>query len=135
MSYRHGAALQVALYQVLSVDPQVAALVGTAIYDVMPTGSLPPTYVAIGPEAVLGRRDTSGTCTQHDVTVSVVTNTSGFHHAKSVAEAVDAALANAALSLPGAKLVDFGFRKAKAYRIENGGGRRIDLTFRAHVAN
>jgi hypothetical protein len=60
MSYGVSAALQAGVYQALISDSDLAALVGTAIYDAIPSGSLPATYVALGPENVLDSSDKSG---------------------------------------------------------------------------
>ncbi len=46
MSYSVSAALQAAVYQALIGDASLAGLVGTAIYDAIPTGTLPVTYGA-----------------------------------------------------------------------------------------
>ena len=85
MSYGASPALQAAVYQALIGDAGLAALVGTAIYDAIPSGSLPATYVAIGPEAAYDKSDKSGGSAEHVFTVSVVTDSAGFQAAKDVA--------------------------------------------------
>lgn len=133
MSYGASAALQAAVYQHLTNDVPLGALVGSAIYDALPGGTLPATYVTLGPEEARDRSDGSGPGTNHDITVSVVTDTSGFHAAKLVAAAVSDALHGAALSLSRGQLVDLSFARARA-RLEGSGDlRRIDLRFRARV--
>ena len=52
MSYGAAAALQAAIYQCLTADSALDALVNGAIYDSVPPGIVPGTYVSIGPEDV-----------------------------------------------------------------------------------
>lgn len=134
MSYAQSAALQAAVYDRLITDSVLPTLVGGAIYDAMPAGVVPATYVALGPEEVEDASDISGAGAVHDLTVSVVTTESGFATAKTAAGAISDALDGAALTLARGSLIAIGFRKARAVRAENGGARRIDMTFRARVA-
>lgn len=133
MSYAIAAALQEAVYQKLSGDVALGALVGGAIYDALPAGNLPQTYVALGPEDVQARDDGSGAGAWHRFIVSVVTDSAGFHGAKQVAAAVSDALDEAQLSLTRGRLVALHFYRAKARREGRGDLRRIDMTFRARV--
>ena len=133
MSYGVSAALQAAVYQALISDPDLAALVGTAIYDAIPSGSLPATYVALGPENVLDSSDKSGTGALHLFTVSVVTDSAGFQAAKDVAGRVSDVLVDAPLVLTRGRLIYLGFDRASATREGTGATRRIDLRFRARV--
>ena len=133
MSYAVAAALQAAVYQRLASDAALAALVGGAIYDTLPAGSLPETYVTLGPEEVRARSDASGGGAWHRLTVSVVTSAAGFHAAKQVAAAVGDALATGGLSLSRGRLAGLHFYCARAQREGTGAQRRIDLTFRARV--
>lgn len=133
MSYAATAALQAAVYQHLTADAGLAALVGTAIYDALPAGTLPPTYVTIGPENVRNRSDGTGQGARHDLTISVVTDGAGFHAAKQVAVAISDALVGTDLSLSRGELVSLQFYKAQARREGTGAMRRIDLTLRARV--
>ena len=50
MSYAVSAALQEAVFQCLSANAEVQALSGGAIHDAVPSGAVPRTYVALGPE-------------------------------------------------------------------------------------
>ncbi len=133
MSYGVSAALQEAVYQKLTADAGLAALVGTAIYDALPGGTLPPTYVALGPEDVRAGSDRTGAGAWHRFTVSVVTDGAGFHAAKEVAAAISDALVDADLTLARGRLVALHFWRARARREGTGALRRIDLTFRARV--
>lgn len=133
MSYQAAADLQEAVYQRLVADTDLAALVGTDIYDAVPPGPLPPTYVSLGPEDARDRSDSSGRGIEHDFTVSVVTDAAGFQTAKQIAGAVTEALVGAGLILTAGALVDLWFLRARARRVGEADQRRIDLWFRARV--
>lgn len=133
MSYGSAAALQAAVYQRLMADSAVDALVGSAIYDAVPPGTLPDTYVSLGPEDARDRSDKTGAGAEHDFTVSVVTDAAGFQAAKDIAGAVADALVGAELILARGRLVDLWFLRARARRVGAADQRRIDLRFRARV--
>ncbi|MEJ8560865.1 DUF3168 domain-containing protein [Yoonia sp. GPGPB17] len=135
MSYGVAAALQSAVYRRLSEDGALAALVGTDIYDALPTGALPPLYVVLGAEDVRDASDKTGAGAWHQFTVTVVTQSAGFATAKAAASAVSDALVNASLALDRGMLTSLNFHKAKAARIGTGAVRQINLTFRARVAD
>lgn len=131
MSYAMAAALQAAVYQRLMADPALAALVGGAIYDAVPTGQVPPLYVSLGPEDARDRSDADGGGALHEFTVSVVADAAGFQTAKTVAAAISDALAGAAPALSRGRVVSLTFRRAVADRVGKGARRRIDLRFAA----
>lgn len=131
MSYSASAALQAAIYQRLASDLSLTALVGGAIYDAVPAGTLPDTYVTLGPEDVRDRSDATGAGAWHNVTISVLTATAGFQPAKDVAAAIGDALADADLTLSRGRMAGIRFYRARARR--DGALRRIDMTFRARV--
>jgi len=134
MSYGMAAALQSAVYQHLLADTQVGGLVGGAIYDAIPPGDLPQTYVSLGPEEVRDRSDKTNSGATHRFTVSVVTEVTGFGVAKAVAAAITDALVDADLTLSRGRLVGLWFERASARRSGKAGRvRRIDLRFRAGV--
>lgn len=133
MSYAVSAALQEAVYNQLVNDAGVTGLVGGNIYDALPSGSLPPTYISLGPEEARDASDQLGDAARHDFIVSVVTDQSGFQDAKEVAAAICDALIGADLTLSRGHLVGLWFQRAKAERTDNGASRRIDLIFRARV--
>ena len=133
MSYGVAAALQAAVFQKLASDSALTALVGSAVYDAVPPGGLPETYVSLGPEEARGRTDATGAGAVHIFTVSVVSSAAGFAGAKAAAGAISDALVGAALPLTRGTLVGLSFEKARARRVEDGDVRRIDLTFRARV--
>lgn len=133
MSYAVSAALQEAVYQHLSADTTLGGLVGSAIYDAVPSGSLPAIYVTLGSETARDRSDKTGFGAQHDLSVSVITGAQGFAQAKQAAAAINDALSDAPLTLTRGRLVGLRFLKAKASRDTGNGTRRIDLIFRARV--
>ncbi len=133
MTYAVSAALQAAVYQLLFTDPEVWDLIEGAVYDALPSGTLPQTYVVLGPEVVRDRSDKTGNGADHDFTVSVVTEAAGFAGAKAVAGAVADALVDADIPLTRGRLVSMNFSRAVAARVGTGDQRRIDLTFRARV--
>ncbi|SEK72665.1 Protein of unknown function [Roseovarius nanhaiticus] len=133
MSYGGSAALQSAVYGQLMGDPDLSALVGGAIYDAPPAGTLPPLYVTLGPEDVRDRSDATGGGAWHRFTVSVMSDAAGFAAAKAAAAAVSDALSDAELSLDRGHLAGLHFYRARARR--DGALRRIDLTFRARISD
>jgi len=133
VSYGVAAALQAAVYQRLAGDAALAGLVGGAIYDAVPPGPLPETYVSLGEEDARDRSDMTGDGALHSFTVSVVTTVAGFAGAKAAAGAISDALVDADMALSRGILVSLTFDRARARRVEDGDVRRIDLTFRARV--
>ena len=136
MSLAASTALQAAVYQALRDDVALRDLVGDAIYDAMPVAAPAGAYVAIGPEQVNDAGDMTGAGAWHDFTVSALSGTedaSGFSLVKRVAAAVCAALDGAPLQPGKGHLVGLWFLRARARRVENGAGRRVDLTFRARM--
>jgi hypothetical protein len=133
MSYGVASALQAAVYTRLLTDPALAALVGTAVYDEVPPGVLPSLYVSIGPETVRDKSDKTGHGAEHEFTVTVVTDLSGFASAKTAAGAVSDALVDAPLVLARGSLVALDFYRANALRSSGTDQREIRLTFRARV--
>ncbi|WP_298256665.1 DUF3168 domain-containing protein [uncultured Litoreibacter sp.] len=133
MTYAISAALQGAVYGALAGDAGLSGLVGGAIFDAEPAGSLPELYVTLGPESVRAGSDGSGGGAVHEFIISVVTDAAGFSTAKQAGVAVCDLLIDADLELDRGRLVSCRFLKAKAARAESGTARRIDLTFRARV--
>jgi len=86
MSYAVSSALQAAVFQALSGNAALTSLVGSAVFDALPAGTVPPLYVALGPERVRDASDQSGGGALHEVVISVVTDQAGFVGAKDVAD-------------------------------------------------
>ena len=133
MSYAVSSALQSAVFGAMSNDATLSGLVSGAIYDAIPSGTLPTLYVSLGAETVQERNDISGLGAEHLLTISVVTEVPGFAAAKEVAGTICDLLHEAPLGLTRGRLVSIKFTRAKAAKIENGSGRQIDLIFRARV--
>jgi hypothetical protein len=133
MSFALSGPLQMAVFAALSNDAALTALVGSDIYDAVPSGSLPPMYVRLGSETAIDASDVSGAGAVHRFTVSVITTNPGFAGAKAVAGAVSDALHDADLALSRGRLVSLQFDRATARRIDTASARQIDLRFRARV--
>ena len=133
MSYALSSGLQSAIYHHLTQDAALAALVGADIYDTVPVGEPPDTYVSLGPEEVRDKSDASGGGAEHLITLSVISNAAGFQQAKTIAGAVSDALVNADLVLSRGVLIYLRFDRANARRVGAADTRRIDLRFRARV--
>lgn len=132
MTYALAPALQAAVFARLAAHAPLAALVGPHVYDSLPPGTVPPLYVALGPEVARDRSDATDRGAEHDLAVAVVSEAQGFAQAKAAAAAVCDALLDADLALGRGRLVLLRFLRAQAAR-PSGGARRIDLTFRARV--
>ena len=133
MSVAMSGPLQLAVFAALEAHAPLAALVGTHIYDAVPSGDLPPLYVRLGGESVRDASDVSGGGAVHQLTLSVMTTHPGFAAAKAVAGAVCDALQDADLVLTRGRLVSLRFQRATARRRDAETSRRIDLIFRARV--
>jgi hypothetical protein len=133
MSYRAAEAVQAAVFRRLSEDPGVQALAGTAVYDRVPPGPRPATWLSLGAEEARARRDAGGAVAEHDLSVSVETEAEGFAVAKRLAAAAEAALAGLSLPAEAGRLLDLRLVRARARRAGPGDRRRIDLVFRAVV--
>ncbi|WP_425045432.1 DUF3168 domain-containing protein [Primorskyibacter sp. S87] len=134
MSYGLAAALQSAIYQRLTSDPNLSALVGGAVFDALPQGDIPELYIGLGPEEVKDASDLDGSGAVHRFTLSVVSARTGFAAAKTVAAAINDALFSSALILDRGRLVGLWFERAHVRRDGKAGRvRRIDLKFRARV--
>jgi hypothetical protein len=133
MSYAMSAALQSAIFSALASDSMLTDLVGDGIYDAVPTGVLPETYVSLGREKVRDASDQSGNGALHNLEISVFTSLPGFSGAKKVAAAVSDILHGADLTLARGRLVFLRFERAEARRINSNSTREILLRFRARV--
>lgn len=136
MSYGASTALQSALYAYLQEDPDINAQVDGAIFDALPSGELPETYVLLGEEEVRDASSVSGGGSEHRVVISVITDQAGFAKAKDTAGAISEALERADLTLGRGHLVGLWFYRAQARRSGRAGRqRRIDLRYRARIEN
>ena len=132
MTYALASSFQTAVYQYLLGDAEVQAAVGTAIYDALPTGTLPDLYVTLGAEEALDRSDSSGAGALHMFTVTLRAESAGFARAKTAAAAICDALLAADLTLERGRVVGLWFDRARAERMSDG-TRRIALRFTARL--
>ncbi|APG47204.1 DUF3168 domain-containing protein [Phaeobacter porticola] len=132
MTYALALPLQEALFQHLSANPDLTAALNGAIYDALPAGALPQTYVTLGPEEVRDRSDRSGSGARHRMEITVHTDTAGFAGAKAIAASICDSLATASLTLSRGRLVGLWFERASASRSKSG-GRKIRLRFAARL--
>lgn len=133
MTYALAAPLQAAVYDRLTADPAMAALVGGAIFDAPPPGPPPALYVSLGPEEARAQGDKTGQAAQHRFVVTLIGETGSFHALKALGAAVETALTGMPLALSRGRVVDLRFEKASARRARSGTRRRIEMTFRALV--
>ena len=99
----------------------------------MPSGTLPSIYVSLGTETVKDRSDQTGAGTEHELTISVVTELAGFQTAKAAAAAISDVLTGADLALGRGTLIAMNFYRAKAVRVGTNEQRQIDVIFKALV--
>lgn len=135
MSFALSGDLQGAVYRALTTNTALAAVVGTAIYDAVPQGTLPVIYVRLGSEEAVDASDVSGDGAVHRFTVSVITTRPGFADAKAAAGAVADVLHDGDLALDHGHLVSLRFERARAKRIDGMSARQIDLRFRARISS
>lgn len=133
MSYGVSAALQASIFTRLATDPGLTGLINGAVYDAVPPGTPPGTFVLLGPEEVVDKSDASGSGTEHQIRIVVVSAAAGFARAKQVAGAVSDALLGAPLLLDRGRVVGVWFQKASAVKPSGGGARRVELSFRVRV--
>ncbi len=133
MSFGPSAALQAAVYQLLLVDPGIAATVGTAVHDEMPPGPVTGTIISLGEGEVRDLSDQTGGIAEHRLGVNVISDAEGFASAQSAAAAVTDALVDATPALARGRVVSLRFLRARTRRVRAGQLRRIDLTFRAII--
>lgn len=133
MSYAISGALQAAIYEALVGDTALESLISGHVYDAVPSGAVPETYVSLGREQVRDASDQTGHGALHDIDISVITTQPGFAGAKAVAAAISDVLQDADLALNRGRLVFLKFQRAQAKRIDGNAGREIRMRFRARV--
>ncbi|MCB1390231.1 MAG: DUF3168 domain-containing protein [Rhodobacteraceae bacterium] len=133
MSYHSASAVQVALYELLTGDVTLGALLPGGIFDAPPPGTPQGTYGVIGEEEAIDRSDVTGPGAEHRVLVQVVSDASGFATAKAAAARIADLLPGALPALTVGRVVAIWFHTAQARRAEGNSRRRIDLRFRVRV--
>jgi hypothetical protein len=135
MSFAVSEALQAAVFAALTGDTAVVALVGSNIYDALPSGSLPGLYVALGEEKVRDLSSKTGAGALHDLSVDIHSDVTGFLASKALAAAICDALIDAELTLSRGTLTSLQFKFARARKGISPDQRVINLTFRALVSD
>lgn len=131
MSYVLSDTLQAAVYEALSGDAALMALVNDAVFDALPPGEVPPLYVALGAERVRDRSDYETPAALHEFAVTIRSDEPGYQGAKRAAARISEILDGADLSLNRGRLVRMDFYKANArQRAER---REVEVWFRAFV--
>jgi len=125
-------ALQTAVFDRLSSDAALGAIVGVHVYDAVPAGPVPALYVLIGEESVKDASDQSGAGAIHDISISVMSTANSFLVLKQAAAAIWQALDSAHLTPARGRIIGLWFRTSQAKR-SNAGQRKIDLKFRARL--
>lgn len=132
MTYALAWPLQEAVYQRLSGDAGLAALVA-GIYDAAPhqvSEAGDGLYVTLGDEEVADWATASDRGAVHTLAISVHAPRRGFAEAKEVAGLISDLLGASDLVLSRGRLVQARFVSARTARAENDALRRIDLRFR-----
>lgn len=124
--------LQKAVVARLKGDAGVTALVGQRVYDQPPTAPAFP-YVSLGPDQTLPDRADCYEGSEVTFQVDAWSRAVGFPEVKRIAEAARAALADAALTLTGFRLVDIAFVEGRTFRDPDGLTSHSALNFRALV--
>lgn len=133
MSYQSAAALQGALYALLSADAALAALVPGGIFDAPPPATPQGSYVVLGEEDAIDRSDVSGPGAEHQILISVLSDAAGFLTAKEAAARIAALLPGQRPALAVGRVVEIWFQRARARRLAGNTVRALDLRFRVRV--
>lgn len=123
-------ALQKAVVAALVADAQVGALVGDRIHDAPPRDVAFP-YVSIGQVNTADWSTGSEDGAEHRLTLHVWSREHGKKQCYAIAEAVEAALHDQALTLDGHALVNLRFELAETRRDPDGITYHAALRFRA----
>ena len=133
MTYALAWPLQEGIYQCLTGDAAVSALVGSRIYDAaLPKDAEPEpdgVYLTLGDEVTRDWSTATDQGAAHLVTVSVHAPRHGFSDAKIAAGAVSDALLNTPVGMSRGRVVLISFVDARTRRTGSA-LRRIDLRFR-----
>lgn len=111
--------LQKAIVTKLKADSAISALVGTRVYDIPPPSPTFP-YISIGPDNTLPSRADCYDGKEIHQQIDVWSRQPNSREATQIIEAATSALNDAALSLPGFRLVDIYFERAQTLRDPDG---------------
>jgi hypothetical protein len=122
--------LQKAIWAALVADAGVGALIGDRIYDSPPRDAVFP-YATIGPASAADWSTGTEDGTEHRMTLHAWSRGRGQSECHAIAEAIRAALNDAALALDGHALVNLRFETADTRREADGITWRGTIRFRA----
>lgn len=131
--------LQVAIVALLKNDPKLTALIGGRVYDHVPrdpttnkvTATFP--YVSLGPDQELPEAADCVRATEFVLQLDAWSREPGFPEVKKVARAVEDALHDVELPLPGNAMVYFEYDGRRVFRDPDGLTSQAAMTFRAGI--
>ena len=135
MSFATSEALQTAVYAELTGNAPIVAVVGSNIFDALPSGALPNLYIALGEEKTRDHSTKTTSGALHDIEVNVHGDVAGFQAVKALAALICDALIDADLVLSRGVLTRLQFKFARARKGVSPDQRVINLTFRACVVD
>ena len=137
MTYALSWPLQEGVFQLLSADVGVAALVGGRIYDAPPSleAETDPDgiYVTIGDESARNWSTASDHGAAHLLTIAVHAPRRGFAEAKQAAGAISDAMLGGAITMSRGQVILVSFVSARTRRAEGDAVRRVEMRFRVTV--
>ncbi|NSL22022.1 DUF3168 domain-containing protein [Agrobacterium tumefaciens] len=137
MTYDAAHELQVAIVNALKADPDVAALVGNRIYDLVPTadGKITATfpYISFGPVQDLPEDTDCLEASELVIQLDTWSRDPGFMEGRKIAKAMKKALDDQSLSLADNSLVYFEFDGRRDLRAPDGLTTQIVSTYRAGI--
>jgi hypothetical protein len=137
MTYALSWPLQEGVFQLLSTDVGVAALVGARVYDAPPPldAEVDPDgiYVTIGDESAQDWSTATDNGASHLLTIAVHAQRRGFAEAKQAAGAISDAMLGGGIAMSRGRAVLVRFVDARTRRGEGDALRRVDMRFRITV--
>lgn len=126
-------ALSLALQEAIHGQLSAALPDEVPVFDAVPTGGLPETYVLLGEGEARPARRVPGV-QEHFAQVVIVTQQRGFATAKAIAAMVSDALAVPPILSEG-RALSMRLVRERARRGKGQARRRVELTFRARIAD
>ena len=137
MTYALSWPLQEGMFQLLSTDAAVTALVDGRVYDAPPSleAEADPDgiYVTIGDESARDWSTATDHGAAHLLTIAVHAPRRGFAEAKQAAAAISDAMLGGAIALTRGRVILVRFVDARTRRREGDALRRIEMRFRVTV--
>jgi len=133
MSFGASADLQRVIYDLLSATGSGDALEGIPVVDRFEAGTLPPVYVAIGPERMRDRSTKTSRSAEHRLSITVHSALGGFARIKEIAAAIAERLEGQRPALASGTLCSLRLISVAPARGGSGEERRVEMNFRAFV--